>query len=29
MNGYIALKAITLNGTEYAAGDHNDEPQSP
>lgn len=22
MNGYIALKAITLNGTEYAAGDH-------
>lgn len=22
MNGYIALKAITLNGTEYAAGDY-------
>lgn len=22
MNGYIALKAITLTGTEYAAGDH-------
>lgn len=22
MNGYIALKAITLNGTEYAAGDN-------
>lgn len=22
MNGYIALKAITLNGVEYAAGDH-------
>lgn len=22
MNGYIALKAITLNGVKYAAGDH-------